>query len=51
MALINLGEGYFSLYQALNSAARMRLAEAIGLHQDDFMLSCGVPYVQTREHV
>ena len=28
----------------------MRLAEAVGLHQDDLVLNADVPYVQVREH-
>jgi integrase len=28
----------------------MRLAEAVGLHQDDLVLDADVPYVQVREH-
>ena len=28
----------------------MRLAEAVGLHQEDLVLDADVPYVQVREH-
>ena len=36
---------------ALISDTGMRLAEAVGLHQDDLVLDADVPYVQVREHV
>ncbi len=35
---------------ALISDTGMRLAEAVGLHQDDLVLDADVPYVQVREH-
>ena len=35
---------------ALISDTGMRLAEAVGLHQDDLVLDVEVPYVQVREH-
>ena len=35
---------------ALISETGMRLAEAVGLHQDDLVLDTDVPYVQVREH-
>jgi len=35
---------------ALISDTGMRLAEAVGLHQDDLVLDAAVPYVQVREH-
>jgi len=35
---------------ALISDTGMRLAEAVGLHQDDLVLDVDVPYVQVREH-
>jgi integrase len=35
---------------ALISDTGMRLAEAVGLHQDDLVLDTDVPYVQVREH-
>ena len=36
---------------ALISDTGMRLAEAVGLHQDDLVLDADVPYVQVHEHV
>ena len=35
---------------ALISETEMRLAEAVGLHQDDLVFDTDVPYVQVREH-
>ena len=35
---------------ALISDTGMRLAEAVGLHQDDLVLDADVPYVKVREH-
>jgi len=35
---------------ALISDTGMRLAETVGLHQDDLVLDADVPYVQVREH-
>jgi len=35
---------------ALISDTGMRLAEAVGLHQDDLVLDADVPYVRVREH-
>jgi integrase len=35
---------------ALISDTGMRLAEAVGLHQDDLVLDADVPHVQVREH-
>jgi integrase len=35
---------------ALISDTGMRLAEAVGLHQEDLVLDADVPYVQVREH-
>ena len=35
---------------ALISDTGMRLAEAVGLHQDDLILDNDVPYAQVREH-
>jgi integrase len=35
---------------ALISDTGMRLAEAVGLHQDDLVLDADVPYLQIREH-
>lgn len=35
---------------ALISDTGMRLAEAVGLHQDDLVLDTNVPHIEGREH-